>query len=189
MTLTQDIPDALKGRIGELRAKWGWFVALGILMLIVGGIAFGNLFIATVASVYLIGIMMLMAGGFQVAHAFGVKNWGGFFLWLLGGLLYAFAGIVFFMRPESAAVLLTLLLAGCLIASGVVRAWIGYRHWSHKGSGWIIAAALITALCGVVIGIGWPVNSVWVLGMFLAIDMIFQGWTAIALGLALKSGQ
>ena len=45
---------------------------------------------------------------------------------------------------------------------------------------------MITALCGLVIAIGWPVNSLWVLGMFLAIDLIFQGWTCIALGLALR---
>jgi len=43
--------DSLKTAIGETRDKWGWFVALGVLLLILGGIAFGNLFIATVASV------------------------------------------------------------------------------------------------------------------------------------------
>ncbi|MEQ1944138.1 HdeD family acid-resistance protein [Mesorhizobium sp. VNQ89] len=188
MTLTPDITDTFKERAGELRAKWGWFVALGILMLIVGGVALGNLLIATVASVYLVGIMMLMAGGFEIVHAFGVKTWSGFFGWLLGGLLYAIAGIVAFINPLLAAGVLTLLLAASLIAAGVVRAWIGFKHWNEKGAGWIIAAAIITALAGIVIGIGWPVNSVWVLGMFLAIDMIFQGWASIALGLALKSG-
>ena len=30
MTLTPDISDALKERVGELRSKWGWFVGLGI---------------------------------------------------------------------------------------------------------------------------------------------------------------
>ncbi len=188
MTLTPDITDTLKERANELRAKWGWFVALGIMMLIFGGIALGNLLIATVASVYLVGIMMLMAGGFEIVHAFGVKTWSGFFGWLLGGLLYAIAGIVAFINPALAAGVLTLLLAASLVAAGVVRAWIGFKHWSEKGAGWIIAAAVITALCGIVIAIGWPVNSVWVLGMFLAIDMIFQGWASIALGLALKSG-
>lgn len=187
MTLTPDISDVLKDRMGELRSKWGWFVALGALMLIVGIIALYNLLAATIASVYLVGIMMLFAGGFQIAHAFGVKTWGGFFLWLLGGLLYAFAGIVAFTNPLLASSVLTLLLAASLVASGVVRAWIGYKHWAHNGSGWIITAAIITALCGIVIAIGWPVNSLWVLGMFLAIDMMFQGWTAIALGLALKA--
>jgi uncharacterized membrane protein HdeD (DUF308 family) len=188
MTLTPDVTDALKGRIGELRSKWGWFVGLGIVMLIVGVIALGNLLAATVASVFLVGIMMLIAGGFEIAHAFGVKTWGGFFWWLLSGLLYAIGGLIAFNNPLLASAVLTLLLAASLVASGVVRAWIGYKHWSAKGSGWIITAAIITALCGLVIAIGWPTNSLWVLGMFLAIDMIFQGWTAIALGFALKSG-
>ena len=188
MTLTPDISDTLKEHIGELRSKWGWFVGLGIVMLIVGVIALGNLLAATVASVYLVGFMMLIAGGFEIAHAFGVKSWGGFFWWLLGGLLYAIGGIIAFTNPLLASAVLTLLLAASLVASGVVRAWIGYKHWSAKGSGWIITAAIITALCGLVIAIGWPTNSLWVLGMFLAIDMIFQGWTAIALGFALKSG-
>lgn len=189
MSMTPDISNALKERVGELRSKWGWFVGLGIVMLIVGVIALGNLLAATVASVYLVGFMMLIAGGFQIAHAFGVKSWGGFFLWLLGGLLYAVAGIIAFNNPLLASSVLTLLLAASLLASGAVRAWIGFKHWSNKGSGWIIAAALITALAGLVIAIGWPVNSLWVLGMFLSIDLIFQGWTAIALGLALKAGQ
>lgn len=187
MTLTPDMSQTLKEHIGELRSKWGWFVALGIVMLIVGVIALGNLLIATVASVYLVGFMMLIAGGFEIVQAFGVKSWGGFFWWLLGGLLYAVGGIIAFTNPLLASAVLTLLLAASLVAAGVVRAWIGYKHWSHKGSGWIITAAIITALCGIVIAIGWPTNSLWVLGMFLAIDMIFQGWTAIALGLALKS--
>lgn len=189
MTFTPDISDVLKQRVGELRSKWGWFLAFGIVMLIVGVIALGNLLAATVASVYLVGIMMLFAGGFEIAHAFGVKTWGGFFWWLLGGLLYAIGGIIAFNNPMLASAVLTLLLAASLVAAGLARGWIGYKHWSNKGSGWIIAAAVITALCGIVIAIGWPTNSLWVLGMFLAIDMIFQGWAAIALGLSLKSAK
>ncbi len=180
--------DELKNVIGQARSKWGWLVALGVLMLVLGGIAFGNLFIATVVAVYFVGWLMLIAGAIEIVHAFGVKTWGGFFFWLLAGLLYAIAGVVAFSNPLLASAVLTLLLAASLVASGVVRGWIGFKHWSHKGSGWILAAAIITTLAGIVIAIGWPTNSLWVLGMFLAIDMIFQGWTCVALGLALKSG-
>ncbi len=127
MTLTPDVTDVLKGRIGELRSKWGWFVGLGIVMLIVGVIALGNLLAATVASVYLVGFMMLIAGGFEIAHSFGVKTWGGFFLWLLGGLLYAIAGIIAFNNPLLAAGILTLLLAVSLIAAGA-RALLDRRE-------------------------------------------------------------
>lgn len=183
MTLTS---DALKDAIGQTRAKWGWFVALGVLLLIFGGIAFGNLFIATVASVYLVGWMMLFAGVVEIIHAFGVKTWGRFFYWLLSGLLYAIAGFFAFYNPLLASAVLTFLLAVALVASGILRLWVGYQQRAEKGSGWIIVAGIVTVLAGVVIAIGWPVNSLWILGMFLAIDLIFQGWTFIAFGLALK---
>jgi uncharacterized membrane protein HdeD (DUF308 family) len=60
--------------IRQTRAKWGWFVVLGVVLLILGGIAFGNLFIATVASVYVVGWLMLMAGVVEIVHAFGVRT-------------------------------------------------------------------------------------------------------------------
>ena len=179
--------DTLKDAIGATRDKWGWFVALGVLLLIFGGIAFGNLFIATVASVYLIGWLMLMAGAVEIIHAFGVKTWGRFFYWLLSGLLYAFAGFFAFYNPLLASAVLTFLLAVALVASGVLRAWEGYAHRSEKGWGWIVAAGVITAIAGLLIALRWPFNSLWVLGLFLAIDLVFQGWTFIALGLALKN--
>ncbi len=178
--------DALKDAIGQTRAKWGWFVALGVLLLIFGGIAFGNLVIATVASVYLVGWMMLFAGVVEIIHAFGVKTWGRFFYWLLSGLLYAVAGFFAFYNPLLASAVLTFLLAVALVASGVLRLWVGYQQRAEKGSGWIIAAGIVTLLAGLVIAIGWPVNSLWILGLFLAIDLVFQGWAFIAFGLALK---
>lgn len=178
--------DALKDAIGQTRAKWGWFVALGVLLLIFGGIAFGNLFIATVASVYLVGWMMLFAGVVEIIHAFGVKTWGRFFYWLLSGLLYAIAGFFAFYNPLLASAVLTFLLAVALVASGVLRLWVGYQQRAEKGSGWIIAAGIVTLLAGLVIAMGWPVNSLWILGLFLAIDLVFQGWAFIAFGLALK---
>ncbi|MER8727422.1 HdeD family acid-resistance protein [Mesorhizobium sp. M1027] len=178
--------DAMKDAIGQTRAKWGWFVALGVLLLIFGGIAFGNLFIATVASVYVVGWLMLMAGIVEIIHAFGVKTWGRFFYWLLSGLLYAVAGFFAFYNPLLASAVLTFLLAVALLASGVLRAWVGYSHRPQPGWGWVVTASVISALAGLVIAMGWPFNSVWVLGLFLAVDLIFQGWTFIAVGLALK---
>jgi uncharacterized membrane protein HdeD (DUF308 family) len=178
--------DTLKNAIGQTRAKWGWFVALGVLLLIFGGIALGNLFIATVASVYLIGWLMLMGGVVELIHAFGVKSWGRFFYWLLSGLLYAFAGFFAFYNPLLASAVLTFLLAVSLVAAGVLRIWVGYSHREASGWGWIVAAGVVTLLVGILIALRWPANSLWVLGLFLAIDLIFQGWTFIAFGLALK---
>lgn len=58
--------------------KWGWFVALGVLLIMCGGIAFGNLLMATVASVYYVGIIMLIGGLLNLAHASQVRGWESF---------------------------------------------------------------------------------------------------------------
>jgi len=38
----------------------------------------------------------------------------------------------------------------------------------------------------VVIALGWPVNSLWILGLFLACDLLLQGWSMLAFGLAVR---
>jgi uncharacterized membrane protein HdeD (DUF308 family) len=82
-----------------LRAKWGWIVALGAVYLIVGFIALGSVVMATVASVLVVGVMMIIAGVAEVFSAFQVKSWGKFLLWALLGVLYIIAGFVTFENP------------------------------------------------------------------------------------------
>src|SRR5882757_4374624 len=53
-----------------LRAKWGWIVALGIIFMIAGVIALGSVMMATVSAIYVIGIMMIMAGVTEIMTAF-----------------------------------------------------------------------------------------------------------------------
>ncbi|PYE87396.1 uncharacterized membrane protein HdeD (DUF308 family) [Phyllobacterium leguminum] len=170
-----------------LHSKWSWFVGIGILLLLLGGLALGNMIAATVASVYFIGLLMLLGGIIEIVHAFGVQGWKSFLFWLLSGLLYAAAGIVAFLNPLLASAVFTFLLAAALLAVGIIRIWTGFetRH-TTTGWGWIVATGVLTALAGLIIALGWPINSLWVLGAFLAIDLIFQGWSFIAFGLGLK---
>jgi uncharacterized membrane protein HdeD (DUF308 family) len=56
--------------LAPLRAKWGWIVALGVVYVIAGVIALGSVVMATIASVYVVGIMMLIAGFLVVLISF-----------------------------------------------------------------------------------------------------------------------
>lgn len=173
--------------ISSLTHKWGWFIVLGIVMLMLGGIAFGNLLFATVATIYYVGITILIAGIFQIIHAFSVQSWKSFFFWMLSGLLYGAAGVLTFLNPMLASTVFTFFIAAALVGSGIFRMWVAFQSRSVKGWGWMFAGGLVTTLAGIVIAIGWPVNSLWVLGMFLAVDLVFQGWAMIALGFGLKT--
>jgi len=78
--------------IEALHAKWGWIVALGVIYLITGFIALGSVLMATVASVFVVGVMMLIAGVAEVINAFQIKTWGLYILGLLLGIDLVFAG-------------------------------------------------------------------------------------------------
>ncbi|HBT69073.1 MAG TPA: HdeD protein [Agrobacterium sp.] len=170
-----------------LRAKWGWFLALGLVLLAFGVIALGNLLVATVASVFYVGVMMLMGGILQLFHAFQVKGWESVLFWTLSGLLYAIAGVIAFQNPDLTAAVLTLLMAVSLVIAGIFRLVVGFRLKPATGWGWVAVAGAVTALAGLVIAAGWPVNSLWVLGLFLAIDLIMQGFAMIALAMAMRT--
>ncbi|HEV7255834.1 MAG TPA: HdeD family acid-resistance protein [Mesorhizobium sp.] len=174
--------------MSEMRAKWGWFLALGLLLVVLGTIALYNTFIATVASVFTIGFLLLIGGVAQIAHAFGVKSWSGFFWWLLAGIIYALGGLYAIFDPIPAALILTLLLASVLIVGGVLRIIVALRERPRRFWGWVLAAGSVSLLAGLVIAIGWPISGLWVLGLFLAIDLIFQGWALVAVALGLRRG-
>ncbi len=170
----------------SVQSKWGWFVALGVLLVVCSLAAFANLFVATVVSVFYVGVLMLVGGIIYLIHAFQVRGWDQILSWALSGLLYTLAGILTFINPLLASAAFTLLLAVALVIAGVFRIWVGARLKPVKGWGWILFGGIVTMLAGFVIALGWPVNSLWILGLFLAIDLLFQGVTLLAFGLGIR---
>lgn len=172
----------------ELRRTWFAFVALGIALTILGMIASANLVLATVAATYYVGAMMLVGGIFQLAHAFSVRKWGRVVLWTLSGILYLLAGLSVFSNPLFAATILTVFLVISLGLSGLVRLWTAVGA-KVDGRGWVIASGIFSIGAAVVVGIGWPVNSLWLLGLILAIDLMFQGISLIFAGFTFRSAR
>ena len=187
MTSSSDTLQDLRTGIdlAPLRAKWGWIVALGVVYVAAGFIALGSIVMATVASVFIVGIMMIIAGAAELINAFQLKTWGKFLVWALLGVLYIVAGFVTFENPLFAAVLLTLILGASLVASGVVRLFLAFNMKRETPWIWVALSAVITLLLGVLILARWPVNSVYILGLFLGIDLIMAGAGWIGLGLGL----
>jgi uncharacterized membrane protein HdeD (DUF308 family) len=174
--------------MAPLRAKWGWIVALGVVYLIAGFIALGSVVMATVASVFVVGVMMIVAGVAEIISAFQCKGWGKFLIWALLGVLYIVAGFITFENPLFAAAVLTLMLGVALMASGVVRIFLAFSMKRESPWIWVLLSSLITLLLGVMILAHWPVSSVYVLGIFLGIDLVMAGAGWVGLGFALHRG-
>jgi uncharacterized membrane protein HdeD (DUF308 family) len=63
-------------------------------------------------------------------------------------------------------------------------AW--HMREAGKPWGWVVASGIITLLLGLIIVAKWPVSSVYTLGIFLGIDLIFIGSGWLTIGLALR---
>jgi uncharacterized membrane protein HdeD (DUF308 family) len=137
-------------------------------------------------TVFIVGVMMLIAGVAEVINAFQIKSWGKFILWLLLGALYIVAGFATFENPLLAAAVLTLLLGFALVASGVMRIVLAFSMKEEMPWIWVAVSGVITLLLGLVILAHWPVSGLYILGLFLGIDLIIVGVGWIGIGIGLK---
>jgi uncharacterized membrane protein HdeD (DUF308 family) len=174
-----------QAELHALRANWGWFLALGIALIVVGLLAVSMAVVATWATMVLLGVLLLVGAGAEFASAIWARRWQGLLLHLLVGVVYAVLGFLVLNRPLMVAEALTLLFAALLLVGGVFRvviaAGIRFHNW-----GWAVAGGLISILLGVMIWQQWPESGLWVIGLFVGIDMLFNGWTWVVLGLTLR---
>ena len=118
----------------------------------------------------------------EVIHAFWHKRWAGFFLDLLTGILYVVAGWMMVTNPAESALLLTLIIAMFLVFEGVFRIVAAlaarYPHW-----GWVMFNGIISLILGIMIWRQWPYSGLWVIGLFVGIEMLLNGWSLVMLSL------
>jgi uncharacterized membrane protein HdeD (DUF308 family) len=176
---------SLGGAIHRLQAKWGAIVAFGILLIVLGVAATMFALEATIATVTINGVVFLIAGAAEIGIGMHAQGWGRFFLWVLGGILYLFVGLVCIFNPIFASAALTLMLGAGLIAAGVVRAYLAFQLPSDHPRALVLLASAVTFLLGLIIVLHWPADSIWVLGTLLGVDLLFNGagWVSFGLGL------
>ena len=133
-----------------MRAKSGWIIALGAVFVIAGIIALGSVVMATAATVFVVGIMMVIAGVAEVINAFQIEALGKFLLWLLLGALYIVAGFFAFENPLLAAADLDAIFGFSLLVSGVMRIVLAFSLqetmpwiWAHlPGASYLLLGLL-----------------------------------------------
>jgi uncharacterized membrane protein HdeD (DUF308 family) len=175
--------------VERLRGKWAAIAAFGVLLVVLGVAALVFSLVATIATVTLNGVLFLIAGGAEIGIGMHSREWGRFFLWVIGGLIYIAAGVLCIVNPILASVVLTLFLGAGLIAAGVVRAFLAFQLPADHPRSMVLLAAAVSILLGLIIVSHWPLDSIYVLGTLLGVDLLFHGvgWVSFGLGLYARS--
>jgi uncharacterized membrane protein HdeD (DUF308 family) len=178
------IRDPIRHDLSELRANRTWILVLGIATIIVGMIMIATPMAANLGWMLFLSILLIVGGIGQIVGAFWVRRWSGFFLHLLVGVLYLVLGFLTFERPLEFSAWLTLMIAALLIVGGIFRIVVAlalrFENWI-----WPLLSGVISTLLGIMIWRQWPLSGLYVIGLFLGLEFLFQGWTWVMLALAL----
>jgi uncharacterized membrane protein HdeD (DUF308 family) len=177
---TQEVAQTIR------RRSW-WMEALGMGLIVLGVFAISSAALASLATTFLIGGLLLAAGASQIAVtvAFWRRRRGGFALGIILGALCLGAGTLCLIRPASSLEAITFILGGYFIGSGTVRFLINQQE-RFPGWGWGMASSISELLLGVLAIAFWPTSSLFVLGTVLGVQLIFSGTTAFNVGLAVR---
>jgi uncharacterized membrane protein HdeD (DUF308 family) len=176
-------PEELE--LGLLKKNWGLVLAIGIGMILLGIFFISATIFTTLLVMEFLGIMLLVAAGMQLANAVTSRQWRGFLLNLLAGLVQLVVGLLLLAHPAEMAVGLTLVLAAGLIIAGLFRVIIALVN-DFFGRFWVLLNGFVTFVLGVLIWRSWPASGLWVIALFLGIDTILCGWTWVMFAMKLQ---
>jgi uncharacterized membrane protein HdeD (DUF308 family) len=163
----------------------GWVIFAGIALMALGTAAVIYDGTATIASVVLFGWLLMLAGIMQIVHAFQVRAWSGFFIYLLDGILRATVGTLLVIYPDAGALTLTLVLSFYFIVGGLFKTF-GSIALQFPSWGWSVASGLISVALGVMLAVQWPTSGTWFIGFAVGLDLIIYGWALLMFAAALK---
>ena len=168
----------------EIRNSWGWLLAVGILLMILGAICIVGDVTATFTTVLIFGWVLLISGVVALVHAFQARNWNGFFPLLLSALFRGFTGYLLIRYPFAGAASLTLVVASFFVVAGIFRA-IGAGMMKFPRWGWSVFSGIVSVVLGIILLVQMPVSSIWFIGFAIGVDLIFDGASLIGFGTAI----
>jgi uncharacterized membrane protein HdeD (DUF308 family) len=163
----------------------GWVIFAGIAMLVTGAAALLYDVSATTVSVIAFGWLLMLAGITQIVHAFQVRSWSGFFLYLLDGIIRTAVGMMIVIYPGAGSEALTLLLSLYFIVGGMFKTF-GSIVLMFPSWGWSVASGLVSVALGVILAVQWPSSSVWFIGFAVGVDLILYGWALLMFAAAVQ---
>lgn len=174
---TDDLPEQ-----AELARKAGnRLLITGVLLGIAGVLALANTFIATQATMLVLGFVLLAGGVMNAVQAITCRKWNIALLDFLAAAIYIVAGVFFFLRPVAAAETVTILLSALFVVGGLIR-FVGALAMQPAHWGWMLFNGAATLLLGLLLFAGLPISGLIGPGLLVGVDLLCGGATAVAFG-------
>jgi uncharacterized membrane protein HdeD (DUF308 family) len=178
----------IRHELQALHQQWWCFLLLGISLIVIGSICIASplaMAFTTATVVLMIGFFMLAAGILEIVSSFWAGRWNGMLFHILIGILYGVVGYMIIDRPDTSMLVITKFIAIFLIVTGIFRI-VAALTTRFQDWGWVLLNGAVTLILGLIINRQLPEAALWVIGLFVGIEMIFNGWAWVMLGLGLR---
>ncbi|MFF0288879.1 HdeD family acid-resistance protein [Streptomyces sp. NPDC005262] len=170
---------AVRGR--KLSRSFGLLALLGTLLVVAGLVGLVYTGVATIASMILFGWLLLIGGLVGLLHAIQSRGTNYFWLGVVVAALNIAAGVVVIHHPHGTAEALTMFAALLFLTGGVFRL-VGSVVARGPQFGWTLLQGAFGLLLGLLVLFDWPHSSLYVLGLFFSLALLFDGLGLIAIG-------
>jgi uncharacterized membrane protein HdeD (DUF308 family) len=168
--------QALREATREVVRRYStWYLIQGVLMVLAGIVALVYPFVSTVALVVVLGWLLIFSGIVQGISLIGAQNVPNFWLQLVSVVLSIIVGVLFLRRPGEAVVTLTLLLIVFFMVEGFAKLLFSLTIRPLPNWGWVFASGIIGILLSIYLFANLTTTAVWLLGVLLGIQLIFEG--------------
>jgi uncharacterized membrane protein HdeD (DUF308 family) len=183
---TADSMEGLRSPSGLVKKITGWYIAAAVLFILLGIFAIVEPRIAAIGITLLVGWILVVGAIFHFIAAFkgaGAKQ----VIFQIGiGILYLIGGLYFITHTVMGPATLTLILAGIILAEGVIEVIAYFRMRREGASGWLILNAIITLLLGALIWFHWPASTDWAIGTLVGVNLLMTGISRLMFGVAAR---
>ena len=170
----------------SIRSKWGWFLLLGVVLMLCGTFAIVVPTVASVTGSVVLGIALTVVGIVKIVQAFQVKHGAGFIWQLLLGAVEVVGGILIYFNPMKRAIAITLLVALVLIAQGVTQIALALKLRTQPGWHWLLISGLIALSSSMILVLKFRYTRVYDPSTIAGISLLFAGCAYVAIALAIR---
>lgn len=166
--------------------QWWSYVAEGVLLVLLGIAAILIPIFASIAFAFFLGVVLLVSGAIGAARSLFHPHAPGLGWALLSAAISIIAGLLLIGGPVRGALSLTFVLAVYLFVEGIASIAYAWTHRSHlpHGWGWMVLNGVIDLIMAAIVVWVLPFifAALWVLGLFIGIDLIVGGIALIRMG-------
>ncbi|MET1414511.1 HdeD family acid-resistance protein [Roseibium sp. HPY-6] len=184
-----DALQAVEDMKAKIQENWGWFLALGVALVIGGIILIAAPLATSIAVTILIAAVLFIGGLVQIYNAFKTKGTSSFLWNLITGIVAVIGGILIYVNPIVGAFTLTLLLAAIFAAQGISQILLAFKLKPHEGWVWVLIAGVVSLAAGIMIWMDLPGSASWALGLIAGVSVLVNGWSYIAIALAARASK